>query len=145
MKTPMLLVSHKAGAYPSDLPGLIKGRSFESPLTSPLRPPVVTSRGRNRVMSRDVNKMRPRQRGFSRRKQPAVWLDGSRRNKEKRPTVCLSTLLPDRATIPSTTADKCRQLWADAAVRLVMGGGVWLAAGREAIGQWHWLRISWAW
>lgn len=25
-----------------------------------------------------------------------------------------------------------------------MGGVVWLAAGREAIGQCHWLRISWA-
>lgn len=61
MKKPMLLLAHKAGAYPSDLPGLIKGRSFVEPL--PLRAPVVTSRGRKGVMSRDVNQLRPRQLG----------------------------------------------------------------------------------
>lgn len=59
MMKPLLLVSHKAGAYPSDLPGRIKSRSFVVPLS--LRAPVVTSRGRNRVMSRDVNQLRPRQ------------------------------------------------------------------------------------
>lgn len=41
MKTPMLLVSHKAGAYPSDLPGLMKGRSFESPLPPPSGLPLL--------------------------------------------------------------------------------------------------------
>lgn len=58
MKKPMLFVSHKAVAYPSDLPGLIKGRSFISH-----KGPVVTSRGRKGVMSRDVNRLRGRQLG----------------------------------------------------------------------------------
>lgn len=73
MKNPMLLVSHKAGAYPSDLPGLIEGRSFVEPL--PLRAPVVTSRGRKGVMSRDVNQLRARQLGAHVGEQ-VVWLSG---------------------------------------------------------------------
>lgn len=125
MKRPMLPVSHKAGAYPSDLPGLIEGRSLWS--LSPPKAPVVTSRGRKRVMSRDVNQLRPRQRGAHVGENSCL---ANRAKKESQGGNSLSILLPDRATIPSPTADRCRQFWADAAVRLVIGGGVWLAAGR---------------
>lgn len=47
MKKPMLLVSHKAGVYPSDLPGL-KGRSLVVPLPPPQANPPSLHRGDER-------------------------------------------------------------------------------------------------
>lgn len=126
MKRPMLLVSHKAGAYPSDLPGLIKGRSFMVPL-SPTGPPVVTSRVRKRAVSRDANQLRPTR--CARRGNGCL---ANRVKKEDQGGSSLSIVLPDRATIPSTTADRCRPFWADAAVRLVIGGGCLVGRGEAS-------------
>lgn len=139
MKKPMLFVSHKAGAYPSDLPGLIKGRSFISPPQGPRRYIAGTKGGH-------VTRCQPTAApaaGYVRREASCLTNRVKEEGKTRRQKVC-PFLLPDRATIPSTTAERCRQLWAGEAARLVIGGAVWLAAGREAIGHCHWLRISWA-
>lgn len=56
----------------------------------------------------------------------------NRVKKENQGGKSLSILLPDRATIPATRADRCRQLWADAAMRLVMGGGGLVGRGEES-------------
>jgi hypothetical protein len=120
----------QAGAYPSGPPVSRAGASWSLSLSSSGSPPVVTSRGRKRLMSRDVNRLRPRPRAA--RVGTASCLT-SRVRKRKETKSEMATIWPFSSPIEphfrrpqpalAVTSGQTQ------AVRLVTGGGVWLAAG----------------